>query len=148
MEITPHVHSLHVQLDWFPQPYPPNVHLVVDGQEGALIDAGFPDDESISKRLEMLGQFANLKLRYIVITHHHFDHASGAQRLREATGARIVMHRDEAPLLQRAASDELPGDIELPPEAREWRERTAQWRKEAAKGAPKVNFGRSGGDGR
>jgi glyoxylase-like metal-dependent hydrolase (beta-lactamase superfamily II) len=135
-EITHHVRSLHVPLDWFPQPYPPNVHLVVDGQEGALIDAGFPGDESISKRLEMLGQFANLKLRYIVITHHHFDHASGASRLREATGARIVMHKDEAPLLQRAASDELPAGVELPPEAREWRERTAQWRKEAAKAAP------------
>ena len=136
MEITPHVHSLHVQLDWFPQPYPPNVHLVVDGEEGALIDAGFPDDESVGKRLEMLGQFANLKLRYIVITHHHFDHASGAHRLREATGARIVMHKDEAPLLQRAASEELPADVEVPPEHKEWREGVAQWRKEAAKAAP------------
>ena len=34
-EITPHVHSLHVPLPWFPQPFPPNVHLVVDGEEGA-----------------------------------------------------------------------------------------------------------------
>ena len=83
-QITPHVHSLHVQLDWFPQPYPPNVFLVVDGNEGALIDAGFPDDESISKRLEMLRSFPGLKVRYIVITHHHFDHASGAPKLRDA----------------------------------------------------------------
>ena len=135
-QITPHVHSLHVQLDWFPQPYPPNVHLVVDGEEGALIDAGFADEQSIASRLEALRGFGQLKLRYIVITHHHFDHASGAHRLREATGARIIMHRDEAPLLQRAASEELPDDVDLPPEAREFRERVSEWRREAAQGGP------------
>ena len=125
-QITPHVHSLHVQLDWFPQPYPPNVHLVVDGGEGALIDAGFADEQSFASRLEALREIDGLKLRYIVITHHHFDHASGAHKLREATGARIIMHRDEAPLLQRAASEELPDDVDLPPEAREFRERVAK----------------------
>jgi glyoxylase-like metal-dependent hydrolase (beta-lactamase superfamily II) len=136
MEITPHVHSLHVQLDWFPQPYPPNVHLVLDGEEGALVDAGFPDEQSIGGRLEALRQFPGLKLRYIVVTHHHFDHASGAHRLREATGARIVMHRDEAPLLQRAASGELPADVDVPPERREFAEGARRWREEAAKATP------------
>ena len=136
MAITPHVHSLHVQLDWFPQPYPPNVHLVIDGDEGALIDAGFPDEQSIGKRLEMLREFPDLKLRYIVITHHHFDHASGAHRLREETGARIVMHKDEAPLLQRAASEELPSDVGGPEEHKKFAEQTRRWREEAAKGQP------------
>ena len=136
MEVTPNVHSLHVPLDWFPQPYPPNVHLVVDGDEGALIDAGFPDEQSISARLEMLRQFPGLRVRHIVITHHHFDHASGAHRLREATGARIVMHQDEAPLLQRAASEELPSDVEVPTERREFAEGVRQWRVEAAKATP------------
>lgn len=84
----------------------------------------------------MLRGFAGLDLRYIVVTHHHFDHASGAQRLREATGARIVMHRDEAPLLARAASENLPSDVEVPAERQEWHERARQWREEAAKAAP------------
>ena len=136
MEITPHVHSLHVQLDWFPQPYPPNVHLVVDGNEGALIDAGFPDEQSMKSRLEMLAEFSGLKLRYIVITHHHFDHASGANKLREATGARIVMHKDEAPLLKRSASEELPSDVDVPPERQEFAEGVRRWQEEAAQGAP------------
>jgi glyoxylase-like metal-dependent hydrolase (beta-lactamase superfamily II) len=135
-EVTPHVRSLHVPLAWFPQPYPPNVHLIIDGDEGALIDAGFPDDESISKRLAMLGEFLKLKLRYIVITHHHFDHASGARKLREKTGARIVMHRDEAPLLERAAHEELPSDVEVPAERKEYADRVREWREESARGAP------------
>jgi glyoxylase-like metal-dependent hydrolase (beta-lactamase superfamily II) len=135
-EVTPHVYSLYVKLDWFPQPYPPNVHLIVDGDEGALIDAGFPDEQSIAARTEALQSLPDLKLRYIVITHHHFDHASGAPKLRDATGATIVMHRDEAPLLERAASEELPSDVEVPQERREFAERVAEWRKEAAKSAP------------
>lgn len=135
-QITPHVRSLHVQLDWFPQPYPPNVHLVIDGAEGALIDAGFSDDESISKRLDALRELPELAVRYIVITHHHFDHASGAHRLREATGARVVMHRDEAPLLARAATEEVPSDVEVPSERREFAEHARRFREEAARAAP------------
>jgi len=135
-DVTPHVRGLHVQLDWFPQPYPPNVHLVIDGREGALIDAGFPDDNSINKRLEMLRELPGLKVRYIVITHHHFDHSSGATKLREATGARIVMHKDEAPLLERAATEELPSDVDVPAERKEWHDRSLQWRREAAQGKP------------
>ncbi|MGB2693941.1 MAG: MBL fold metallo-hydrolase [Dehalococcoidia bacterium] len=136
MEITPHVHSLDVKIDWFPQPYPPNVHLIVDGAEGALIDAGFSDEESMGKRLEALREFDGVAVRYIVITHHHFDHASGAHKLREATGARIVMHKDEAPLLQKAASQGLPSDVEVSQERKEFAEQTRRFQQEAARGAP------------
>ena len=140
-EVTPHVYSLDVKIDWFPQPFPPNVHLIMDGGEGALIDAGFPDDESFNTRMEWLRSVPDLKLKYIVITHHHFDHSSGAVKLRDATGAKIVMHKDEEPILKRSATEEIPSDVDVPkadadkevPEGvREWIERTAQWRKEAA----------------
>ncbi len=140
-EVTPHVYSLDVKIDWFPQPFPPNVHLIMDGAEGALIDAGFPDDESFNTRMEWLRSVPDLKLKYIVITHHHFDHSSGAAKLRDATGAKIVMHKDEEPLLKRSATEEIPSDVDVPkqdadkeiPEGvKEWIERTAQWRKEAA----------------
>jgi glyoxylase-like metal-dependent hydrolase (beta-lactamase superfamily II) len=136
MEISRNVHSFDVKIDWFPQPYPPNVHLVFDGKEGALIDSGFSDDESIKPRLEILNEYQSVVLKYIVITHHHFDHSSGAARLREATGAKIVMHKDEAPLLQRAAKEELPADVEVPADRKDWVERTKRFREDAAAGAP------------
>ncbi|MGB6836541.1 MAG: MBL fold metallo-hydrolase [Dehalococcoidia bacterium] len=123
MEITPRVHDLPVKLEWFPQPYSPNVHLVVDGGEGALIDAGFADDQSLDARLAYLKDLPGLRLRYIVLTHHHYDHSSAAHRLREATGARIVMHRLEEPLIREAAGD-VPQD--LPGEARFFREEAAR----------------------
>ena len=37
-------------------------------------------------------------------THGHFDHVSGNRALREATGARLLMHRADAPLAARAAA--------------------------------------------
>ena len=141
-EVTPHVYSLDVKIDWFPQPFPPNVHLIVDGGEGALIDAGFPDDESFNTRMEWLRSVPDLKLKYIVITHHHFDHSSGAAKLRDATGAKIVMHKVEEPILKRSAMEDVPSDMDVPkqddsdkdvPEGvKEWLARTALWRKEAA----------------
>ena len=39
------------------------------------------------------------QIRYIFLTHWHGDHAGGAERIRELTGARIICHRDDSPLL-------------------------------------------------
>ncbi len=136
IEITPHVTSLHVDLAWFPQPYPPNVFLIKDGGEAALIDAGFNDDDSYNKRIAMLAEAGSPKLKYIFITHHHYDHTAGAHRLREATGAQIVMHRDEEPLL--LALDSETGDMEIPAEAKEAREQAKKWRAEAAMAVPDI----------
>lgn len=135
-EITPHVTSLHVDLSWFPQPYPPNVFLIRDGAEAAIIDAGFGDDESFNKRMEVLGNLGGAKLKYIIITHHHYDHSSGAHRLREATGAQIVVHKDEETLLLNP--DLSSADIEIPDDQKEARERAKQWLAEAAKATPDV----------
>ncbi|HXK32553.1 MAG TPA: MBL fold metallo-hydrolase [Dehalococcoidia bacterium] len=133
-EISPHVRSLHVDLKWFPQPYPPNVFLVRDGNEGALVDSGFSDDESYNARTEWLRSMPELKLRYIIITHHHYDHAAGAHRLRDATGAEIVLHRDEKELLLNPKLE--TGDVEVPEDQKEAREQAKKWREEAAKSTP------------
>jgi glyoxylase-like metal-dependent hydrolase (beta-lactamase superfamily II) len=136
IEITPHVTSLHVDLKWFPQPYPPNVFLLRDGAESALIDAGFGDDESYEKRTAMLKELGAEHPKYIIITHHHYDHSSGAHRLREATGAKIVVHKDEETLLtnpQYATSD-----MEIPEDQKEAREQAKKWIAEAAKATPDV----------
>lgn len=135
-QISPHVTSLHVDLKWFPQPYPPNVFLVSDGGEAAIIDSGFGDDESYDKRIAALTAEGAPKLKYIIITHHHFDHSSGAPRLREATGAQIVLHADEVELLLNPTAE--TGDFEIPEDQKEAREMAAKWRAEAAKATPDI----------
>jgi hydroxyacylglutathione hydrolase len=135
-QISPHVTSLHVDLKWFPQPYPPNVFLIRDGKEAALIDSGFGDDDSFNARAEALSALEGVKLKYIIITHHHYDHSSGAHRLREATGAKVVVHQDEEDLLLNPKLE--TGDMEIPEEHKEAREQAAKWRAEAAKAVPDV----------
>ncbi len=134
IDLTPHIISLHVDLKWFPQPYPPNVFLVRHGNDAALIDSGFSDDDSYNARIEALNALPDLKLRYIILTHHHYDHSSGAHRLREATGAQIVVHKTEEALLLDTTS--VSGDIEIPEDQKEAREQAQKWREEAAKATP------------
>ena len=135
-EITPHITSLHVDLKWFPQPYPPNVFLIRDGGEAAIVDSGFGDDESYDKRIAFLRDAGVDKLKYIILTHHHYDHSSGARRLKEAMGAQIVVHQQEETLLLHPREDS--GDVEIPEDQKEAREQAKKWMAEAAKAVPDV----------
>ena len=42
----------------------------------------------------------HLTVKQIVITHAHIDHVGGLSKLRQYTGAPILMHRDDLPLYQ------------------------------------------------
>lgn len=136
-QISPTTTSLHVDLKWFPQPYPPNVFLVRDGNDAALIDSGFGDDDSYDRRIEFLrGLDSSVRVKYIILTHHHYDHSSGAYRMREATGAQVVVHTEEKALLLDTSSE--TGDMEIPEDQKEARAQAKKWREEAAKAVPDI----------
>ncbi len=40
------------------------------------------------------------KLKYILLTHGHFDHVWDAGKLRKMTGAQIVIHKEDAPQME------------------------------------------------
>ena len=66
-----------------------NVYLLINElSEGILIDAG----PGSFYRVLYLVDRGLVRLRYILLTHAHFDHASDAQYIKEVTGAKIVMH--------------------------------------------------------
>ena len=66
-----------------------NLWVLHDGGEAAVIDAGNGDDGSHEARRAFFASdaLAGLRVTTIALTHHHFDHASGAGRLRAALGA-------------------------------------------------------------
>jgi glyoxylase-like metal-dependent hydrolase (beta-lactamase superfamily II) len=137
MQITDHIHAIPAEQAFYTGPQAPNVFLVVDGDEGAFIDSGFGDEKSIEARLGFLKDFPKLRLKYIVLTHHHFDHSSGANQIREATGAEVTLHPDEESWL-RDWQSEAPQDIEIPEEMKEMREKVSKFREQAAEAEPTV----------
>jgi hydroxyacylglutathione hydrolase len=83
-----------------------------DTREAVIIDPGDEVDELL--RVVSDGR---LDVRHILLTHGHVDHVSGVAKAKAATGAAIVLHRDDLFLydgaLQQASFFGL--DIEAPP---------------------------------
>jgi glyoxylase-like metal-dependent hydrolase (beta-lactamase superfamily II) len=65
-----------------------NCYLVLDEGEAALIDPG-----GTSAALELA--LSQAKVRYILLTHGHFDHADYAEVFQAKTGAPILYHPEE-----------------------------------------------------
>jgi glyoxylase-like metal-dependent hydrolase (beta-lactamase superfamily II) len=70
-----------------------NVYLITDEATGecALVDAGSEEPEL----MDAVAKVGN-KLKYILLTHRHFDHILGAKAVKEATGAAICIHPKDA----------------------------------------------------
>jgi len=144
IEVTPHIYSIPAQPAFYTGPQAPNVFLIHDGGEGVLVDSGFGDEKSVQVRLDFLKEHPNIKVRYILLTHHHFDHSSGAHQLRGATGAQVVLHEGEEKFLLDSRS-EAPQDLEAgPDENKQIAEAIQRFRDQAAEGVPDLRV--SGGE--
>jgi glyoxylase-like metal-dependent hydrolase (beta-lactamase superfamily II) len=64
-------------------------------REALVIDPG----DEVTRILELLGRH-RLTVKAIISTHAHIDHVGGLSKLRQYTGAPILMHRDDLPLYQ------------------------------------------------
>lgn len=69
----------------------------IDGPSPLLIDTGYHSDEALHTLEETLNAvaFSIKNIRTILLTHGHDDHAGLATRIRDMTGARVLIHRRE-----------------------------------------------------
>jgi glyoxylase-like metal-dependent hydrolase (beta-lactamase superfamily II) len=79
-----------------PTPYPVgdiNAYLI-DGDEPVLVDTGVYSSKSIKVLEERLAEHGRRikDIRYILITHHHYDHAGAVLHLSQLAGAKLYLH--------------------------------------------------------
>jgi len=70
-----------------------NCYILISGNKAIVIDPGF-DLEKIEREID------GKKLVYIILTHYHFDHVTFASKLREKTGAKILIHKKEKDFIE------------------------------------------------
>jgi len=99
-EITSGVYQLKVPIPDNPLEYL-LAYLIKGDGEYALVDTGWNTPEALEA---LQGQLAELRvdfpqIRYIFITHVHADHFGLAGKVKELSGAQIVMHEREKPFI-------------------------------------------------
>jgi hydroxyacylglutathione hydrolase len=82
-------------------PIQANCFILGDEQtkEGVVID---PGDEA--RRILTVLQKQGLTLKYIINTHGHFDHVGANKALKDATGAPVLIHPGDAPMLSNLSA--------------------------------------------
>lgn len=73
-----------------------NCYLVGDEatNECAIFDPG-----AMPKKIFAMIEESGMKVKYIILTHCHFDHVMSAPLLQDETGAQILIHYDDSPYL-------------------------------------------------
>jgi len=78
-----------------------------------LVDAGMPGEvNKFSKRLKVVGVDPK-EIKAIVITHCHWDHMGCAKKIKDMTGAKVVVQKYEKDLL-------VKGEVVVPPSVTLW----------------------------
>ena len=70
-----------------------NCYIIQDEQtkETMIIDPG-----NLTGELQEMLETLEIKLKYIVLTHCHADHITGAEQIKQKYGGKILVHRDDA----------------------------------------------------
>jgi len=66
--------------------------------DAVVIDPG----DDIDQIQQILAK-RHLRVKYIIATHAHIDHVGGIEKLKQLTGAAVMMHRSDLPLYQNLA---------------------------------------------
>lgn len=77
-------------------PIDANNYLLIDGNEAVLIDCS-------DVKQEILNELEGKILKYILLTHGHFDHVLGVNGMREKTGAKVLINKNDIPRMEESA---------------------------------------------
>lgn len=84
-----------------------NAFLVSLNHINVLIDTG---PGRLWRRLKQNLDNHNIKtIDYLILTHTHFDHAGNAARIVREYGAKVIVHKEEAPFLEKGENTVIKG---------------------------------------
>lgn len=89
-------------------PFMMNCYVVADGDEAIVIDPG-------EAAPELLDCLAGYRVKMIVNTHCHCDHAGGNAGVKAATGAPLACHPADIPLLEAIEQQGMMFGVHFPP---------------------------------
>ncbi len=87
-------------------PFATNCYIVgsESNKEGMIIDPGDGAEQILSSIKD-----SKLDIKIIALTHGHFDHIGALEKLKEVTGADLVIHTDDAYFLQQRPLEAVLG---------------------------------------
>ena len=87
-----------------------NTWIVYSNNDAILVDSGFGDRTSFLSLKNYINNFLpNIKIHYVLLTHHHSDHSSGARQLSEIFNSKVLIHKQEKKMLKtKTESDDIP----------------------------------------
>jgi len=90
-----------------------NTYIIKDESgAAAIVDPGCVTDE-LKSEIEKCG-----KVEYILLTHGHYDHIWSAKEIKELTGAKLAVHKNDMPFLADESLSHgckyFPGEQDVP----------------------------------
>lgn len=83
-----------------------NSYIIKGKNRLILVDAELPGNaQKILNKVQEIGFKAN-QVSLIILTHVHFDHTGSLKELKNITGAKVAVHKNDAPYLMEGKSAE------------------------------------------
>ena len=67
-----------------------------EGGDCLIIDPGYNGEKFIQ-----LAEKLDLKIKGIILTHHHYDHVGGVDKIRMLSGAPVLLHREDVDMYKK-----------------------------------------------
>jgi len=105
MEVIPGVHEINTRVA--------RSYLLVN-DEITLIDTGMPGSAgTIFDYVKNVIKRQPEDIKTIIITHHHFDHVGSLYKIKNLTGAKVAIHKDDADFINGKSSHEGPAFLKF-----------------------------------